>query len=57
MLKYPSIENHFNINRSNKIMSQINKLFYATEKIHGFNMQIKLDKQGFAYFSRKKAVN
>ena len=56
MLKYPSIENHFNINRSNKIMSQINKLFYATEKIHGFNMQIKLDKQGFAYFSRKRQL-
>jgi ATP dependent DNA ligase domain len=56
MLKYPSIENHFNITKSGKIMSQIDKLFYATEKIHGSNMQIKLDKQGFAYFSRNRQL-
>lgn len=56
MLKYPSIENHFNITKSGKIMSQINNLFYATEKIHGVNIQIKLDKQGFAYFSRTRQL-
>lgn len=56
MLKYPSIENHFNITKSNKIMSQINNLFYATEKINGSNIQIKLDKQGFAYFSRNRQL-
>ena len=56
MLKYPSIENHFNITKSRKIMSQINNLFYATEKINGSNIQIKLDKQGFAYFSRNRQL-
>ena len=56
MLKYPSIENHFNISKSGKIMSQLNKLFYATEKIHGSNMQIKLDKSGFTYFSRNRQL-
>jgi ATP dependent DNA ligase domain len=56
MLKYPSIENHFNITKSNKIMSQINNLFYATKKINGSNIQIKLDKQGFAYFSRNRQL-
>lgn len=56
MLKYPSIENHFNITKSGKIMSQINKLFYATEKIYGSNMQIKLDKQGVSYFSRNRQL-
>ena len=56
MLKYPSIENHFNITKSRKIMSQINNLFYATEKINGSNIQLKLDKQGFAYFSRNRQL-
>ena len=37
-------------------MSQINNLFYATEKINGSNIQIKLDKQGFAYFSRNRQL-
>lgn len=30
MLKYPSIENHFNISKSKKIMAWIDRLFYAT---------------------------
>ena len=57
MLKYPSIENHFNISKSRKIMAWINRLFYATEKIHGANMQIQLDNSGFAYFSRNRQLD
>ena len=37
-------------------MSQLDKLFYATEKIHGSNMQIKLDNSGFTYFSRNRQL-
>lgn len=57
MLKYPSIENHFNITKSRKIMAWIDRLFYATEKIHGANMQIKLDTSGFSYFSRNRQLD
>lgn len=57
MLKYPSIENHFNISKSRKIMAWIDRLFYATEKIHGANMQIQLDDSGFAYFSRNRQLD
>lgn len=52
MLKYPSIENHFNINKSKKIMAYIDKMFYATEKIHGANMQIRLTGNSTQYFSK-----
>ena len=57
MLKYPSIENHFNINKSKKIMAYIDEMFYATEKIHGANMQIKLTHDNTQYFSRNREVD
>ena len=57
MLKYPSIENHYNISKSKKIMAWIDKQFYATEKIHGSNQQIKLDKSGFTFFSRNRQLD
>lgn len=57
MLKYPSIENHFNINKSKKIMAYIDKMFYATEKIHGANMQIRLTGNSTQYFSRNREVD
>lgn len=56
MLKYPSIENHFNVNKSKKIMAWIDKEFYATEKIHGSNIQIKITKHDIAYFSRNREI-
>lgn len=57
MLKYPSIENHFNVNKSRKIMAWINKTFYATEKIHGSNLQIKLTPDNIQYFSRNRELD
>ena len=57
MLKYPSIENHFNVNKSQKIMAWIDKTFYATEKIHGSNLQIKLTPDSIQYFSRNRELN
>ena len=56
MLKYPSIENHFNVNKSRKIIAWINKTFYATEKIHGSNLQIKLTPDNIQYFSRNREL-
>lgn len=56
MLKYPSIENHFNVNKSKKIMAWIDKEFYATEKIHGSNIQIKITEHDIAYFSRNREI-
>lgn len=57
MLKYPSIENHFNVNKSRKIIAWIDKAFYATEKIHGSNLQIKLTPDNIQYFSRNRELN
>ena len=57
MLKYPSIENHFNVNKSKKIMAWIDKTFYATEKIHGSNLQIKLTPNNIQYFSRNRELD
>lgn len=57
MLKYPSIENHFNVNKSRKIMAWIDKAFYATEKIHGSNLQIKLTPDNIQYFSRNRELD
>ena len=57
MLKYPSIENHFNVNKSKKIMAWIDKTFYATEKIHGSNLQIKLTPDSIQYFSRNRELD
>lgn len=57
MLKYPSIENHFNINKSKKIMAWIDKTFYATEKIHGSNLQIKIMPNSIDYFSRNRELD
>lgn len=57
MLKYPSIENHFNVNKSRKIMAWIGKTFYATEKIHGSNLQIKLTPDDTGYFSRNRELD
>ena len=57
MLKYPSIENHFNVNKSRKIMAWIDKTFYATEKIHGSNLQIKLTPNNIQYFSRNRELD
>lgn len=57
MLKYPSIENNFNVNKSRKIMAWIDKTFYATEKIHGSNLQIKLTPDNIQYFSRNRELN
>lgn len=57
MLKYPSIENHFNVNKSKKIMAWINETFYATEKIHGSNLQIKLTPNNIQYFSRNRELD
>lgn len=57
MLKYPSIENHFNVNKSRKIMAWIDKTFYATEKIHGSNLQIKIIPEDTLYFSRNRELD
>lgn len=57
MLKYPSIENHFNVNKSRKIMAWIDKTFYATEKIHGSNLQIKIMPDSIEYFSRNRELD
>lgn len=57
MLKYPSIENHFIVNKSRKIIAWINKTFYATEKIHGSNLQIKLTPDNIQYFSRNRELD
>lgn len=57
MLKYPSIENHFNVNKSRKIIAWIDKTFYATEKIHGSNLQIKLTPNSIQYFSRNRELD
>lgn len=57
MLRYPSIENHFNVNKSKKIMAWINETFYATEKIHGSNLQIKLTPDDITYFSRNRELD
>lgn len=57
MIKYPSIENHFNVNKSRKIMAWIDKTFYATEKIHGSNLQIKLTPDNIQYFSRNRELD
>lgn len=57
MLRYPSIENHFNVNKSKKIMAWIDETFYATEKIHGSNLQIKIKPDGIEYFSRNRELD
>lgn len=57
MLKYPSIENHFNVNKSKKIMAWIDKTFYATEKIHESNLQIKIMPDSIEYFSRNRELD
>ena len=56
MLKYPSLENHYNISKSRKLMSVFDELFYATEKIHGSNMSIEITKDSIKYFSRNREV-
>ena len=57
MLRYPSIENHFNVNKSKKIMAWIDETFYATEKIHGSNLQIKIIPEDTLYFSRNRELD
>jgi len=39
MLKYPSIENCYNVFKNKYLTSFMDDVFYATEKIHGSNMQ------------------
>lgn len=56
MLKYPSLENHYNISKSRKLMSVFDEPFYATEKIHGSNMSIEITKDNVKYFSRNREV-
>lgn len=58
MLKYPSIENHFNIKSSRKITRNLDNLFYATEKIHGMNIQIEVDnKDNVSFYSRRDKLH
>ena len=56
MLKYPSLENHYNITSSRKLMAVLDEEFYATEKIHGSNMSIEFTKDSTRYFSRNREV-
>lgn len=39
MLKYPSIENYYNVFKNKYLTSFMDDVFYATEKIHGSNMR------------------
>lgn len=39
MLKYPSIENYYNVFKNKYLNSFMEDVFYATEKIHGSNMR------------------
>lgn len=56
MLKYPSLENHYNIASSRKLMAVLDEKFYATEKIHGSNMSIEFTENSTRYFSRNREV-
>ena len=56
-IKYPSLENHYNVHKSRKFDPYMDELFYATEKIHGSNMSIHFTKDTIRYFSRKQEVN
>ena len=56
-IKYPSLENHYNVHKSRKFDPYMDELFYATEKIHGSNMSIHFTKDTIRYFLRKEEVN
>lgn len=56
MLKYPSLENNYNITSSRRLMAAIDEKFYATEKIHGSNMSIEFTENSTRYFSRNREV-
>lgn len=57
MLKYPSIENYYNVFRSKYLTSFMDDVFYATEQIHGSNMQILVKPDSVEYYSRNHLVS
>ena len=57
MLKYPSIENYYNVFRSKYLNSFMDDVFYATEKINGSNMQILVTPNSVEYYSRNQLVS
>ena len=56
MLKYPSIENYYNVFKNKYLNSFMDDVFYATEKIHGSNMQILVTPNSVEYYSRNQLV-
>lgn len=57
MLKYPSIENYYNVFKNKYLTSFMDDVFYATEKIHGSNMQILVKPDSVEYYSRNQLVS
>ena len=57
MLKYPSIENYYNVFKNKYLTSFLDDVFYATENIHGSNMQILVTPNSVEYYSRNHLVN
>lgn len=57
MLKYPSIENYYNVFKNKYLNSFMDDVFYATEKIHGSNMQILVKPDSVEYYSRNQLVS
>lgn len=56
MLKYPSIENYYNVFKNKYLTSFMDDVFYATEKIHGSNMQILVKPDCVEYYSRNQLI-
>ena len=56
ILKYPSIENYYNVFKNKYLNSFMDDVFYATEKIHGSNMQILVTPNSVEYYSRNQLV-
>ena len=57
MLKYPSIENYYNVFKNKYLNSFMDDVFYATEKIHGSNMQILVTPNSVEKYSRNHLVS
>ena len=51
-LKYPSLTNHYVVPKSNFLTNLLDKTFYSTEKIHGANISIIVDKNEVCYAKR-----
>jgi len=52
-LRYPSLVNHYAIEKEQRVIEKLDQMWYATEKIHGANAAYYLDRDGNEKFAKR----